>query len=211
MQSLHEMYKEPEIGAREALEVSKNRTGGYKLKMFACDVIWVAAAGIILLILGALSKIRGIGFIFSIVMFLAEIALVAFGHLIGGLIKSAYYVEINRHIEGSDYYENTVKTEERGGKFCHVCGAPMREEDSFCANCGSKYDSCEKDGYAEESGSSETEEEVVKEAVQEEKTETEEIIKNAEELIEDIKAEAQESIEEKTEKTGRQTSYINSG
>lgn len=129
------LMKEPEVKIKDAIKVSKARTMGYKGKMFWADIIWVAAVCLLAAILFALSLINYIGWIFGIANFVLIAFVSLFGIVFSGLIKSAFYVEIHKGVEGSDFYQ---EKKESKTKVCLNCGFAMNSADAFCSNCGAK-------------------------------------------------------------------------
>lgn len=88
------LMQEPEVKATEAIKLSKERTEGWKGKMFLADVLVVIAFYLALLILAALSTIRYIGWIFGLAAFLLFVVFVLFVTLFLGLVQSAFYEKI---------------------------------------------------------------------------------------------------------------------
>ena len=133
---------EPDIGIKEARNVSKQRTQGFKLQMFLADFIWVA---VISLIAFTFSSISGDGLLGTLCGFLSVIlnlGYAAFNPVISGLINAAFYVEIEKKVEGSKYYcpDNENDSNETSKKVCPECGTVVKDNDSFCSNCGAKIE-----------------------------------------------------------------------
>ena len=148
------LMMEPEVPTLEAYKVSKQRTEGFKAKMFWADLLWILIVWAAFLILVLLAQIRYIGFIFGIVAFLLYVAFCAFGVLFAGLIESAFYVEIQRtSSEGPQFDDSMNDPPEKvkavpatpaasSGefKFCPQCGSKNNKESKFCTNCGYKFE-----------------------------------------------------------------------
>ena len=148
------LMMEPEVPTLEAYKVSKQRTEGFKAKMFWADLLWILIVWAAFLILVLLAQIRYIGFIFGIVAFLLYVAFCAFGVLFAGLIESAFYVEIQRASgDGPQFDDSMNDPPERVKaipatpappveefKFCPQCGSKNNKESKFCTNCGYKFE-----------------------------------------------------------------------
>ena len=85
---------EPEIPLTEAIEVSKKRTQGYKGRMFFAMALVPVAFSLVMLILSAFSRIRGIGGLFGFLGVLITAAFVLLYPLFIGLVGAAFYEEI---------------------------------------------------------------------------------------------------------------------
>ena len=118
---------EPEISLTDAIEVSKERTKGYKGKMFLAMILVPVAVFLVSFILGVLSKIRGIGILFGIILGIFTIVVGLLYPLFNGLIGAAFYEEI------SNPTEEEPKAEART---CPNCGEPIQNGDRFCSRCG---------------------------------------------------------------------------
>ena len=82
------LVMEPDVPATEAYKVSKQRTMGFKAKMFWADLLWmliVWAAFLVLVVLAAV--IPYVGFIFGIAAVLLYCIILLFGFLFAGLIQ----------------------------------------------------------------------------------------------------------------------------
>ncbi len=162
------LVMEPDVPATEAYKVSKQRTMGFKAKMFWADLLWmliVWAAFLVLVVLAAV--IPYVGFIFGIAAFLLYCIILLFGFLFAGLIQSAFYVEIQRAAgEGPQFDDSMndppvkvapvpVAPVPPAGqfKFCPQCGSRNTMEGKFCTSCGYKFDSYPADSPAPASGS----------------------------------------------------------
>lgn len=88
------LMQEPEVKPTEAIKLSKERTKGWKGKMFLADILIVVAFLLALLILGSLAQIRYIGWIFGLAAFLLYLVYVLFVTLFLGLVQSAFYEKI---------------------------------------------------------------------------------------------------------------------
>lgn len=128
------LMNEPDVEIMESREVSKQRTKGYKGKMFLADILWVVIVIIGIVIIGLLGKIPLIGWMFILADVFIVIAVLAFGSLFSGLISSAFYVEINKKTPNAPYYEEPA--DNKADKYCPQCGASMKLSDIFCPSCG---------------------------------------------------------------------------
>ena len=182
------LIKEPDVSIKDAIKVSKQRTSGYKLKMFLADILWVVAVEIVILLLGLLSRLNFVGWIFGFANIILCIAFAAFGCLVDGLVRSAFYVEIHKNVEGSEFYS---KTEEQEKKTCENCGYDMFSTDMFCPHCGSR------DGKKVES-SEESFSKVVADVVDDVKEAARDVYEEASEVVNDIKEEVAEHVAEKS-------------
>ena len=122
------LMTEPDIAATEAIKVSKERTMGWKGKMFGADILIYVIIFVASLLLGLLSIIPFIGILFRIVSILFSLAVFLFMPLFMGLVRAAFYEEIMNptapeKIEGS-------------ARFCPNCGSPVGPESVYCPNCG---------------------------------------------------------------------------
>ena len=125
------LVMEPEVGITDALKVSKERTMGYKGKMFWADVLWILLFFAASFVCGLLSPVKYIGWIFVIVNFLLCLAVAIFGELFRGIIHAAFYDEV----------ENIAKSAgslpESGEKIiCPDCGYECEPDQKFCSRCG---------------------------------------------------------------------------
>ena len=87
---------EPDVKPTEAIKVSKERTKGWKGKMFWADVLVFVFFFVALLILGLLSRIPYAGVLFAIIMVVFYIVFMLFITLFTGLVQAAFYEEINK-------------------------------------------------------------------------------------------------------------------
>jgi len=85
---------EPEISLTDAIKVSKERTMGYKSKMFWSMVLIPVAIFVVVLVLGLLSTIRFIGALFGLVLFLFLVVTGLLYQIFTGLVCAAWYEEI---------------------------------------------------------------------------------------------------------------------
>ena len=134
------LINEPEISIKDAIKVSKERTNGYKGKMFGADILWIVAIILVIIILACLSAIRFIGWIFLLVNLVLIIFTCLFASLYAGIVQSAFYVEIEKKRVGSPLYEEPaqVKNAEEEKAYCPECGAQVKGADVFCSACGAK-------------------------------------------------------------------------
>lgn len=147
------LMDEPEIGAKEALNVSKSRTNGKKAKMFWADFIAVAVVIVLQAVIFGLSTVRFLSWLFIPLFILAVLVGVLVYPFFAGLVSAIFYVDGERARKESKYYVEPEVQEEKkaqpaepqtdyysADKFCPRCGAPMKSGDVFCAACGERYD-----------------------------------------------------------------------
>lgn len=119
------LMQEPGIRPADARIISRNRTYGWKSKMFWADVLIYVFIAVITLILGLLSSIPYIGWLFGIINFLFILCCACLIALFNGLVKAAFYEEIKAAC-------NNVKQ-------CPVCMSYVRNGSAFCPNCGARF------------------------------------------------------------------------
>ena len=139
----------PEVNATQAIKVSEKETEGYRGKMFLADFLAVLCFGLILLILVQLGRIHYVGFLFQFVCFVVLVAGLALLPLFLGLVRAAFYEEI-QHCNADPAYRaryfpvapaapTAAPTEPQGPTaFCPNCGSKIPEGTAFCPNCGTK-------------------------------------------------------------------------
>ncbi len=88
------LVTEPDIKATEAIKVSKERTYGWKGKMFAADFVCGIILVAISIVLGLLGNIPVIGNLFMFILVLYIIIISLFTDLFYGLVHAAFYEEI---------------------------------------------------------------------------------------------------------------------
>lgn len=143
------LVNEPEVPITEAIEVSKQRTDGFKAKMFWADILWVLLVWVAMLVLALLGSIPYVGVLFIIVMVVMLIAVAIFSELFKGLVHAAFYVEIQRQTgEGPQFDDSMNVLPERTKhasapaeqvKFCPECGSRNAADSKFCVNCGHPF------------------------------------------------------------------------
>ena len=114
------LITEPDVPLTEAIEVSKKRTEGFKMKMFLAELLFGVILFVLLLILGLLAAIPVLGFVFAIAM----IVVIALAPLFMGLMQAAFYEEITA--------ANAPKN------VCPNCGKALAANSPFCGGCGTK-------------------------------------------------------------------------
>lgn len=97
---------EPDVPLTEAINISAQRTEGYKLQMWLADFVYGFVFAGALIVCGILCMIPVIGGLFVLVAVLLCIAYVALAPLFAGLVQAAFYEEIN-----SKYAVPEVNTE----------------------------------------------------------------------------------------------------
>ena len=117
------LVTEPEVSITEAIQISKKRTEGYKLQMWLADIAWVVALFVAFIVLGLFSAIPVLGTLFALALVIIYLAVLLFGTLFVGLVRAAFYEEINKE-----------------ATFCANCGAKLENGAKFCASCGSSVE-----------------------------------------------------------------------
>lgn len=123
------LITEPDVPLTEAIKISKERTTGYKWKMFGADFLFYLFIWVAFFILGLLAAIPVVGVLFGIITALGMVVVAALSPLFLGLVQAAFYEEITNP---------TAKAElPVHGAFCPNCGNPYATEDAqFCTACG---------------------------------------------------------------------------
>ena len=127
------LVQEPEVKATDAIRLSKERTKGYVGAMFGADLLPYLAVIIVAAILGALARIKYIGWLFGIVLFALIVLCLLFMKLFLGLVRAAFYEELMHPTMPAPGAANS------GDKtVCPACGAAVEKDTAFCPNCGAK-------------------------------------------------------------------------
>ena len=113
---------EPEVPVTEAIKLSKQKTNGFKGKMFGADILYGVGVTVVCILLALLSRIPYIGILFALVLVVFAIAAAVFGPLFLGLVQAAFYEEVNNR------------------KSCPRCGTPLAPGARFCPRCGLSAD-----------------------------------------------------------------------
>ena len=87
---------EPDVKPTEAIKVSKERTKGWKGKMFGADILIFVFFFVAMLILGLLTRIPVAGILFGIIAALFYICFMLLIPLFIGLVQAAFYEEIQK-------------------------------------------------------------------------------------------------------------------
>lgn len=111
---------EPDVPITEVIKVSRQKTEGFKLQMWLADFVFVIMIFVAAFLLGLLSAIPFIGFIFALALFVLVIGTLMFSTLFIGLVQAAFYEEIT----GAN------------ARFCDACGERLADTASFCPKCG---------------------------------------------------------------------------
>lgn len=96
------LREDGDISATDALKESMKRTEGYKGKMFVTDLLIFVILFVPLLILALLGFIPYVGVVFQVIYALVTLVITAFGGLYTGLVKAAWYEEINDSSESDE-------------------------------------------------------------------------------------------------------------
>ncbi len=132
------LVTEPEISPTEAIKVSRERTYGYKGKMFLADILLPLIYLGFSIIIRIFAAIPYIGVLFGLISFLVGICYYVLSPLFLGLVQAAFYEEIKNPTIPlyTNPYTNNQYGAQKPASFCPNCGAPIPEGSSFCANCG---------------------------------------------------------------------------
>ena len=90
------LMEEPDVKPTDAIKVSKERTKGWKGKMFGADILIYIFFGVALAILGLLGAIPFVGWLFRIIAALLFICFCVLIPLFMGLVKASFYEEIQK-------------------------------------------------------------------------------------------------------------------
>ena len=90
------LMMEPDVKPTEAIKLSKERTKGWKGKMFGADILVFVLFFVAILILGLLSRIPYAGILFAIITVLFYICFMLLISLFLGLVHAAFYEEIQK-------------------------------------------------------------------------------------------------------------------
>ena len=111
---------EPEVSITDAIEISKQKTNGYKLQMWLADFVYILLYFAAIILLSLFSVIPVLGVLFALALFVLNIAFIALAPLFAGLVQAAFYEEIN-----------SVAI-----RYCSKCGFKISSETATCPNCG---------------------------------------------------------------------------
>lgn len=89
------LVTEPDVPATEAIKVSRERTKGYKGKMFGADILVYVIILAVCLVLGLLGAIPYLGVLFRLALVVFAIGALLFTPLFLGLVQAAFYEEIS--------------------------------------------------------------------------------------------------------------------
>ena len=112
------LMHEPDVPITEAIKVSREKTRGYKARMFGADALYVVVIAAAEILLALLATIPYIGVLFGILSVVFTIAASLFGPLFLGLVQAAFYEEITHR------------------RVCPRCGVELSPDARFCYNCG---------------------------------------------------------------------------
>lgn len=85
------LVTKPEVTATDALKLSMEMTNGKKGQMFLADICFTVGLWLVSFVLGFLSAIPFIGALFTLVLVVLSIAVLAFSPIFTGLYKAAFY------------------------------------------------------------------------------------------------------------------------
>jgi len=89
------LMQEPEVRPTDAIKVSRERTRGWKGKMFWADALVFAAFLVVFLILLVFCQVQVVGVLFMLLLLLFTVAYILLAPLFLGLVKAAFYEEIS--------------------------------------------------------------------------------------------------------------------
>ena len=90
------LMQEPDVKPSEAIKVSKERTKGWKGKMFGADILVYVVFYVVMIILVLLTRIPVAGVLFGIITVLFVICFFILLPLFLGLVHAAFYEEIQK-------------------------------------------------------------------------------------------------------------------
>lgn len=96
------LMREPDVKVTDACKLSAERTMGFKGKMFWADVLVWLAVTVAALLFSLLSAIPYLGWLFALLALLVSIVSSVFMPLFLGLVRSAFYVEIEKSSAAPD-------------------------------------------------------------------------------------------------------------
>lgn len=98
----------PDVSATDALKVSMHITKGYKGNMFLTYLVFGVAVWIVCFILAMLTAIEALSMVFGFLLFLVILAIVLFAPAFLGLIRAAFYDEIQKEIVFKEQHPGEV-------------------------------------------------------------------------------------------------------
>lgn len=140
------LVHEPDVSITGACKVSKERTNGFKGRMFLADILWKVLAAAAVLILGVAGSIPYAGWFFALIAVLAALCALLFGKLFSGLVKSAFYVEIQRQTGKGPQFDDSRNNpagkddDEDAAGYCPKCGTRRESGAAFCTVCGNAFE-----------------------------------------------------------------------
>ena len=87
---------EPDVKPTEAIKLSKERTQGWKGKMFGADILVFVLYAVALIVLSLLGRIPFVGWLFNIILALFTICFYILIPLFIGMVHAAFYEEIQK-------------------------------------------------------------------------------------------------------------------
>ena len=137
------LLDEPEMNPMDALEASKEKTKGYRMKMFLADLLVVGALCTAALLLFGFSaiffRVPALMIVFACIAWLAVYVLILFAMLFCGMLRAVFYEEI-LHPTPKPVREVPAQDPLDGNhQFCVRCGAKYKVgEVTFCPHCGNR-------------------------------------------------------------------------
>ncbi len=133
------LLTEPEVPVTDAIKISRERTAGYKGKMFLADFLAVLLPFVAYLLLFVLASVQNLGVLKNLAAFVLTVGTLALLPLFLGIVQAAFYEEIREPTivaEPEPAAEAAVPAGEV--HYCANCGAPVVPGAAFCTNCGNK-------------------------------------------------------------------------
>lgn len=120
------LLSRPEICATSAVDISREKTDGFKAHMFYIDVAIIGALMFIEFILYLLSLIPIVGIVFAAAMAVGAFCMLLLIPFIRGLVDASFYYEI---------IHNNIKPAKRF-VICPSCLGKTDADGCFCSKCG---------------------------------------------------------------------------
>ena len=128
------LITDKDLPITEAIKVSKEKTNGYKARMFWADVFAPLVFLGVCVVLGALSFIPYVGIGFMVLLGLVALVYAFISPLFMGLVGAGVYLAIE---SGEFVNEKTEKPKkEKDYWVCVHCHAVNKKHETFCRSCG---------------------------------------------------------------------------